>query len=62
MILFQLDKGRKEIFLFNDTLNIFYLQLYGVRHMVKDHAWVASITTRLFSGGPYRVASLITRL
>ena len=23
--------------LFNDTLNTFYLQLYGVRHMVKDH-------------------------
>ena len=24
--------------LFNDTLNIFYLQLYGIRHMVKDHS------------------------
>ena len=23
--------------LFNDTLNTFYLRLYGVRHMVKDH-------------------------
>ena len=23
--------------LFNDTLNTFYLQLYGVTHMVKDH-------------------------
>ena len=23
--------------LFNDTLNRFYLQLYGVRHMVKYH-------------------------
>ena len=23
--------------LFNDTLNTFYLQLYGIRHMVKDH-------------------------
>ena len=23
--------------LFNDTLNTFYLWLYGVRHMVKDH-------------------------
>ena len=30
---------RKEgIFLFNDTLNTFYLRLYGVRHMVKDHS------------------------
>ena len=27
-----------EIFLFNDTLNTFYLRLYGVRHMVKDHS------------------------
>ena len=23
--------------LFNDTLNTFYLRLYGVEHMVKDH-------------------------
>ena len=31
--------GRKEgNVLFNDTLNTFYLQLYGVRHMVKDHS------------------------
>ena len=25
-------------FFFNDTLITFYLQLYGVRHMVKDHS------------------------
>ena len=24
--------------LFNDTLNTFYLPLYGVGHMVKDHS------------------------
>ena len=24
--------------LFNDSLNTFYLRLYGVRHMVKDHS------------------------
>ena len=24
--------------LFNDTLNTFYLRLYGVGHMVKDHS------------------------
>ena len=29
-------EGRK--FLFNDVLNTFYLRLYGVRHMVKDHS------------------------
>ena len=26
------------MFLFNDALNTFYLRLYGVRHMVKDHS------------------------
>ena len=31
--------GRKEgNVLFNNTLNTFYLRLYGVRHMVKDHS------------------------
>ena len=32
-------EGRKEgHVLFNDALNTFYLWLYGVRHMVKDHS------------------------
>ena len=31
--------GRKEgNILFNDALNTFYLRLYGVGHMVKDHS------------------------
>ena len=30
--------GGGETFLFNDALNTFYLRLYGVRHMVKDHS------------------------
>ena len=31
--------GRKEgNVLFNDALNTFYLRIYGVRHMVKDHS------------------------
>ena len=31
--------GRKEgNVLFNGALNTFYLQLYGIRHMVKDHS------------------------
>ena len=31
--------GRKEgNVLFNNTLNTFYLRLYGVRFMVKDHS------------------------
>ena len=33
------ERERKEgNVLFNDTLNTFYLRLYGVRHMVKDHS------------------------
>ena len=26
------------MFLFNESINIFYLWLYGVGHMVKDHS------------------------
>ena len=34
----MLPEGRKEgNVLFNDALNTFYLRLYGVTHMVKDH-------------------------
>ena len=29
---------KEDYVLFNDTLNTFYLQLYGVRQMVKDHS------------------------
>ena len=29
---------RERNVLFNDTLNTFYLRLYGVRHMVMDHS------------------------
>ena len=32
-------EGRKEgNILFNDALNTFYLRLYGVRYIVKDHS------------------------
>ena len=35
----NITKGRKEgNVLFNDAFNTFYLQLYGVGHMVKDHS------------------------
>ena len=30
--------GRERNVLFNDARNTFYLRLYGVRHMVKDHS------------------------
>ena len=31
-------RERERNVLFNDALNTFYLQLYGVIHMVKDHS------------------------
>ena len=31
-------RERERNVLFNDALNTFYLLLYGVRHMVKDHS------------------------
>ena len=31
-------KRRKTMFLFNDAINTFYLRLYGVGHMVKNHS------------------------
>ena len=34
-----LDKRKeRKCFLFNDALNTFYLRLYGIRHMVKNHS------------------------
>ena len=32
------ERDRERNVLFNDALNTFYLRLYGVRHMVKDHS------------------------
>ena len=32
------ERERERNVLFNDALNTFYLQLYGIRHMVKDHS------------------------
>ena len=33
-----MQQSRERNVLFNDALNTFYLRLYGVRHMVKDHS------------------------
>ena len=35
---YKLKGERERNVLFNDALNTFYLRLYGVRHMVKDHS------------------------
>ena len=34
----RIGKERKGNVLFNDALNTFYLRLYGIGHMVKDHS------------------------
>ena len=34
----EIERERERDVLFNDALNTFYLRLYGVRHMVKDHS------------------------
>ena len=36
-MLFVLDL-LENVTLFNDTLNTFYLRLYGIGHMIKDHS------------------------
>ena len=39
LVCFSVHNFEKEgNVLFNDTLNTFYLRLYGVRYMVKDHS------------------------
>ena len=35
---FESERRKEGNVLFNDALNTFYLRLYGVRHMVKDHS------------------------
>ena len=34
----DVEQRKEGNVLFNDALNTFYLQLYGIRHMVKDHS------------------------
>ena len=38
LLLIGKSRERERNVLFNDALNTFYLRLYGVRHMVKDHS------------------------
>ena len=35
---YEVDYRKEGNVLFNDALKTFYLRLYGVRHMVKDHS------------------------
>ena len=35
---YNTEREKERNVLFNNALNTFYLRLYGVRHMVKDHS------------------------
>ena len=53
-------QGRKEgNVLFNDTLNTFYLRLYGVGHMVKDHSDRREKTCYRHIGYSFRLAARV---
>ena len=60
---------KKRSILFNDARNTFYLRLYGVRHMVKDHSdsehmgYSLRLTARvLLYASPHRQDSTYHRL
>ena len=36
---YSYSERKKENALFNDALNTFYIRLYGVTHMVKEHSY-----------------------
>ena len=48
---------RERNVLFNDALNTFYLRLYGVGHMVKDHSDRREETRCRHMGYSFRLAS-----
>ena len=50
---------RERNVLFNDALNTFYLQLYGVRHMVKDHSDMRKKTRCHHIGYSYRLTARV---
>ena len=52
------DKGERNV-LFNDALNTFYLRLYGVRHMVKDHSDSEKETRCRHIGYSYRLTARV---
>ena len=56
------DRMIKEIegnILFSDALNTFYLRLYGVRHMVKNHSDMREKTCFSHLGYSFRLATRV---
>ena len=52
-------RERERNVLFNDALNTFYLRLYGVRHMVKDHSDSENETCCHHIGYSYRLTARV---
>ena len=50
-------KYKEENISFNVTHNTFYLRLYGVGHMVKDHSAREEARCRPFMGYSFRLAT-----
>ena len=48
---------KEENVLFNDAPNTFYLRLYGVGHMVKDHSYIEEIRCRHYMVYSFRLAA-----
>ena len=48
-----------QTFLFNDAQNTFYLRLYGVGHMVKDHSDNEDSHCRHYIGYSFRLAARV---
>ena len=53
------ERERERNVSFNDALNTFYLRLYGVRHMVKDHMIVRNETRCCHIGYFYRLTARV---
>ena len=52
-------RARERNVLFNDALNTFYLRLYGIRHMVKDHSDSEKETRCRHIGYSYRLTARV---
>ena len=53
------ERERERNVLFNDALNTFYLRLYGIRHMVKDHSDSEKGNPCRYIGYSYRLTARV---
>ena len=57
--MFTCTSEKERSVLYNNTLNTFYLRLYGVRHMVKDHQIAREETRCHHMGNSFRLAARV---